>query len=107
MENPVLVLGARNDVKLPDLHFKNIYTANGAAGLVKNYRKKYQDIYHTSIRINEAHNSYFSEEYRESVLASFDYAYQDIFRIIRNDRSKSRKLSRRLGARVKRMFKKI
>ena len=65
------------------------------------------DIYHTSIRINEAHNSYFSEEYRESVLASFDYAYQDIFRIIRNDRSKSRKLSRRLGARVKRMFKKI
>ena len=49
MANPVLVLGARNDVKLPDLHFKNIYTANGAAELVKNYRKKYQDINHTSI----------------------------------------------------------
>ena len=64
------------------------------------------DVYHTSIRISEGKHNYFADEYRESILASFDYAYQDIFRIIRNDRSKSRKLSRRLGAQLKRMFKK-
>jgi hypothetical protein len=48
MTKPVLVLGSRHDVKLPNLHFKNIYTANGAADLVKTYKKNFSDIYHIS-----------------------------------------------------------
>ena len=49
MPSKILVLGAKFDVKLPDLHFEKIYTANGSAILVKNYRTKYENIYHTSI----------------------------------------------------------
>lgn len=49
MAIPVLVLGSRHDVKLPDMHFKKIYSANAAAELVQNYKKKYSNIYHTSV----------------------------------------------------------
>ena len=49
MPNKILVLGAKFDVKLPDLHFEKIYTANGAAKLIKNYRAKYENIYHISV----------------------------------------------------------
>ena len=49
MTIPVLVLGSRHDVKLPNIHFKKIYSANGAAELVKIYKKKYSDIYQTSV----------------------------------------------------------
>jgi len=48
MTKPVLVIGSRHDVKLPNLHFKNIYSANGAADLVKNYKKNFNDICHIS-----------------------------------------------------------
>ena len=46
MTKPVLVIGSRHDVKLPNLHFKNIYSANGAEDLVKNYKKNFSDICH-------------------------------------------------------------
>ena len=49
MPNKILVLGAKFDVKLPDLHFEKIYTANAAAKLIKNYRAKYENIYHISV----------------------------------------------------------
>lgn len=49
METKILVLGSKYDVKLPDLKFNKIYTANGAAKLANNYKNKYNDIIHTSV----------------------------------------------------------
>ena len=49
MSNSVLVLGSRYGVKLPDIYFKKIYSANGAAELVNVYKKKYKEIHHTSV----------------------------------------------------------
>lgn len=49
MSNSVLVLGSRYDVKLPDIYFKKIYSANGAAELVNVYKKKFKEIHHTSV----------------------------------------------------------
>ncbi len=49
MSNSILVLGSRYGVKLPDINFKKIYSANGAAELVKAYNKKFDNIDHTSV----------------------------------------------------------
>ena len=48
-EDLILILGSRGDVKLPNLNFKKIYSANGAAILVDVYKKKFPNIFHTNI----------------------------------------------------------
>ncbi len=63
------------------------------------------DLYHVSIKIDDAHNQYFAEEYKENIRKAFDHAYGDMFRMVRSHRSKSRNLARRAGARIKRIFR--
>lgn len=64
-----------------------------------------EDLYRTSIRIEDAKLHYYAEDFKESIRSSFDHAYGDIFRIIRNDRSRSRTLARKAGKRIKKFFK--
>ncbi len=49
MSDSILVLGSRHDVKLPDINFKKIYSANGAAELVNVYKKKFKETHHTAV----------------------------------------------------------
>ena len=63
------------------------------------------DICYTSIKIESAGYVYFTEEYQSSIRISFDHAYGEIFRIIRSDRSRSRRLGRRAAQKIKRIFK--
>lgn len=63
------------------------------------------DLYRVSIRIEDGPLHYYTEDYRETIRTSFDHAYGDMFRMVRNDRSRSRTLARRAGARIKKFFK--
>ena len=63
------------------------------------------DLYYVSIRIEEPGNQYFTDEYRAGVKEAFDHAYDEIFRMVRSDRNRTRSLARRAAARMKRMFK--
>lgn len=65
------------------------------------------DLYYVSIKIDDPHNQYFTEEYKESVRAAFDHAYGDMFRVVRSHRSKSRNLARKAGDKIKKIFKRI
>ena len=53
MNNKILVLGAKFNVRLPDEKFEKVYTANGAAILAKDYKDKYQNTYHVSVFAKE------------------------------------------------------
>ena len=63
------------------------------------------DLYYTSIHIEDGQARYFTEDYKESVRKSFDHSYGEIFRIIRDERSKSRTLTRKAGKVIKNIFK--
>lgn len=63
------------------------------------------DIYYVSLKIDDPHNQYFTEEYQENIRKAFDGAYGDMFRVVRSHRSKSRNLARRAGQRIKKIFK--
>ena len=63
------------------------------------------DVYYVSIKIDDPHNQYFTEEYQENIRKAFDHAYGDMFRVVRSHRSKSRNLVRRTGRRIKKFFK--
>jgi len=63
------------------------------------------DLYYVSIKIDDAHNQYFTEEYKENVRKAFDHAYGDMFRVVRSHRSKSRNIARKAGSKIKRIFK--
>lgn len=62
------------------------------------------DLYYTAIHIEDGAHRYFTEDYQDSVRKSFDHSYGEIFRIIRDDRSKSRRLARKAGSALKKIF---
>lgn len=64
-----------------------------------------RDLYYISIKIDDVDTHYFTEEYRENVRKAFDYAYGEIFRIVRDERSRSRTLMRKAGKQIKKIFK--
>lgn len=63
------------------------------------------DLYRVSLRIQDGHYQYFTEDYLENVRKSFDHAYGEMFRMVRNDRSRSRTLARRARNKIKKIFK--
>lgn len=63
------------------------------------------DLYYVSIKIDDPHHQYFTEEYKENVRSAFDHAYGDMFRVVRSHRSKSRNLARKAGHKIKQLFK--
>lgn len=63
------------------------------------------DLYYVSIRIEDGHYKYFAEEYQSDIRKSFDHAYGDIYRIIRNDRSKSRSMLKSAGQAFKKILR--
>lgn len=64
------------------------------------------DLYYLSIKIDDPIQLYFVEEYRENLRKAFDHAYENSFRVVRNERKKTRSLARRASASLKRLFKK-
>ncbi len=65
-----------------------------------------KDLYKVECQIEDGAVRYFTEEYQSSVRKAFDYAYQEIYRSIRNERSRSRTLIKRTGRAFKSLFKK-
>ncbi len=64
------------------------------------------DLYRITIRLDDGPHRYFTEEFQRDVRTTFDHAYGDIFRMVRNERSRSRTMARRAQERLKRLFKK-
>lgn len=64
-----------------------------------------EHLFYVSIKIDDPYNQYFTEEYRENTRKAFDFAYSDMFRVVRSHRSKSRILARKAGAKIKKFFK--
>ena len=63
------------------------------------------DLYCVSIKLQDAKYNYFTDDYQESIRKAFDEAYAELFRMVRNERSRSRVLARRASARIKNMFR--
>jgi len=64
-----------------------------------------RDLYYASIHISEQGKKYFAEEYRENLHKAFSYAYENILRVVRNDKSKARNIARKAGQKIKSIFK--
>ncbi len=62
------------------------------------------DLFYVSITIEDGKYNYFADEYGSDIRKAFDSSYGDIYRMIRNDRSKSRKLLRSTGRTIKRIL---
>lgn len=62
-------------------------------------------LFYVSIHIEDGKTVYFADEYEENFQKSFNKTFGDIFRIIRNDRSKSRRLLKTTGRGFKKIFK--
>lgn len=65
-----------------------------------------RDLYYSAITIQDGPTQYFADEYKDDLRKSFDHAYSDVFRIVRNERSRSRTLFNRAGRKFKNIFKK-
>lgn len=65
-----------------------------------------QDLFYVKIRIDDVHQRYFADEYQSDIRKAFDNTYADLYRIIRNERSRSRRLLTSAGRKFKSMFKK-
>jgi ribosome-associated translation inhibitor RaiA len=63
------------------------------------------DLYCVSIKLQDAQYNYFTDDYQENIRKAFDEAYGELFRMVRNERSRSRVLARRASARIKNMFR--
>ncbi|MGB0925126.1 MAG: HPF/RaiA family ribosome-associated protein [Minisyncoccia bacterium] len=63
------------------------------------------DLYYVAIKIDDAPHRYFAEEYQADTRTAFDHAYGDLYRVIRNDRSKSRSMLKSAGRKFKQIFK--
>lgn len=63
------------------------------------------DLYFVSLQIEDGKYRYYTDEYEENVRKSFDNAYDEMFRIVRDDKKKSRSLARRAGAQLKKLFR--
>lgn len=63
------------------------------------------DLYYVSVNIEDGKHQYFTEEYEENIRKAFDEAYQEMFRMVRNDRSKSRNLARKAQAQIKKLLR--
>lgn len=63
------------------------------------------DLYYVSIHLEDGKDRYFTEDYQENVRKSFDHAYGELFRIVRDDRSKSRSIAKKAGAQLKKIFR--
>ncbi len=66
-----------------------------------------KELYYVSIRINDGEHKYFSEGHEGDIRTAFDDAYSDIYRIIRNDRSKSRSILKSAGRKFKNFIRRI
>ncbi len=64
-----------------------------------------RDLYSVSITIEDGKHHYFAQEYHEEVKTTFDRAFADISRQVREEKSKTRSLTRRAGASLKRLFR--
>ncbi len=65
-----------------------------------------KDLYRIELQIEDGSVRYFTEEYQSNVRKAFDYAYQEVYRSVRNERAKSRTLVKRAGRVFKSLFKK-
>lgn len=65
------------------------------------------DLYRASLRIEEASLHYFTEDFQEHIKKAFDHAYRDMYRMVRNDRSRSRRLARKAGKHIKGILKRL
>lgn len=63
------------------------------------------DLFYVSLKIEDGRFHYFADEYQENLRKAFDHAFGDIFRIIRNDRSRSRRLLKGARRGFKNIFK--
>jgi ribosome-associated translation inhibitor RaiA len=63
------------------------------------------DLYYTSVTVVDGKERYFSEEHEENIRKSFDVTYQEIFRMVRDERSRTRRLARKAGASLKKLFR--
>ena len=63
------------------------------------------DLYYLSIQIEDGKYQYYTKEEEESVQAAFNQAYAELFRIVRDDKRKSRSLARRAGQSLKNLFR--
>jgi|AntRauTorckE6833_2_1112554.scaffolds.fasta_scaffold64027_2 ribosome-associated translation inhibitor RaiA len=64
------------------------------------------DLYFISLSISDAQYRYYTEEYQQNIRKTFDNAYEEMVRIVRNDKRKERNLARRAGSRIKNLFRK-
>lgn len=63
------------------------------------------DLYYTSIMIQDGAHKFFTEDWKEDIRKSFDHSYGELFSIVRNERSKSRSLLKRMGSKFKKILR--
>ena len=64
-----------------------------------------EDLYYIAIHVKEGVVRYFVDGYQENIRKTFDNVYADLYRNIRNDRSKSRELLKSARRNIKDFFK--
>jgi ribosome-associated translation inhibitor RaiA len=64
-----------------------------------------EDLFYIAIHVKEGAVRYFVDGYHENVRKTFDNVYADLYRSIRNDRSKSRELLKAAQRKIKGFFK--
>jgi len=67
---------------------------------------KGDDLYYVSIRLEDGRFNYFTDDHRENIRKAFDHAYGELFRMVRNERSRTRALARKAGSRIRNIFTK-
>lgn len=68
-------------------------------------RQNGDDLYHVSIQIEDGKFRYFTEAYEEDVRSAFDRSFNEMRRMVREDKSKLRDLTRRAGLQLKKLFR--
>lgn len=63
------------------------------------------DLYFVSLQTDDGKYRYYTEEHEESVRKAFDNAYDEMFRVVRDDKQKARSLARKAGAQLKKLFR--
>lgn len=63
------------------------------------------DLYHISLQVDDGKYRYYTDESQENVRKAFDDVYDEMFRIVRDDKKKERSLARRAGAHLKKLFR--
>lgn len=63
------------------------------------------DLYEISIRAEDGPEHYFAEDRRDSITNTFDVAYDDLARVVRKERGKSRAILKRAGRKIKQLLR--